>query len=285
MEVGRSAQCCEGCSAACSRVVVPRFAGGAECAELCRLADAVMEADLGDTVITQLSLASAAYHGGPRLTLLMVRLVEKLRRAVAYEYGLPLASVAPHTAMVSRWGPEHGGCADGTPVHGDEAACDGFHYSSIVHLDSQGELGPDGEIIGDGDFAGGDFVFSDVATAASVAAAASAPLADARVEIGNGKHGKGPSGRTLTPTLTLTLALTLTLSPHPNQARARTGDCSRASRRSEGARRSSRRAGRTCTSSTPSPPAGGSPCPPSSSRTRRRPARAKATCEAPWGGR
>ena len=119
MEVGRSAQCCEGCSAACSRVVVPRFAGGAECAELCRLADAVMEADLGDTVITQLSLASAAYHGGPRLTLLMVRLVEKLRRAVAYEYGLPLASVAPHTAMVSRWGPEHGGCADGTPVHGD----------------------------------------------------------------------------------------------------------------------------------------------------------------------
>ena len=52
MEVGRSAQCCEGCSAACSRVVVPRFAGGAECAELCRLADAVMEADLGDTVIT-----------------------------------------------------------------------------------------------------------------------------------------------------------------------------------------------------------------------------------------
>eukprot|EP00964_Phaeocystis_antarctica_P105491 scaffold70488_cov59-Phaeocystis_antarctica.AAC.4 len=75
-----------------------------------------MEADRSETVATQLSLASAAYHGGPRLALLMVRQVEKLRRAVAYEYGLPLASVAPHTAMVSRWGPEHGGCADGTPL-------------------------------------------------------------------------------------------------------------------------------------------------------------------------
>ena len=162
-----------------------------------------MEADLSETVATQLSLASAAYHGGPRLALLMVRQVEKLRRAVAYEYRLPLASVAPHTAMVSRWGPEHGGCADGTPVHGDEAACDGFHYSTIVHLSKQGDLGPDGEILGGGDFAGGDFVFSDVATAASVAAAART-WADVCTEdgvcteIGDGAYGKSSSGRLLT---------------------------------------------------------------------------------------
>ena len=37
-EAGRTAQCCEGCGDACSRVVVPRFAVEAECAELCRLA-------------------------------------------------------------------------------------------------------------------------------------------------------------------------------------------------------------------------------------------------------
>ena len=49
-EVGRTAQCCDGCGDACSRVVVPSFAVEAECAELCRLADAVMEADLSDTV-------------------------------------------------------------------------------------------------------------------------------------------------------------------------------------------------------------------------------------------
>ena len=37
-EAGRTAQCCDGCGDACSRVVVPRFAVEAECAELCRLA-------------------------------------------------------------------------------------------------------------------------------------------------------------------------------------------------------------------------------------------------------
>ena len=35
-EAGRTAQCCAGCSDACSRVVVPHFAEEVECAELCR---------------------------------------------------------------------------------------------------------------------------------------------------------------------------------------------------------------------------------------------------------
>ena len=75
--------------------------------------------------------------------LLLVRLVERLRRAVAYEYGLPLASVAPHTAFVSQWVSKdiagESGCGWGTSVHGDEAACEGFHYSTILHLSTKGE--------------------------------------------------------------------------------------------------------------------------------------------------
>ena len=91
-EAGRI--CCDDCTDACSRVVVPGFAAETECAELCTLAAAVMEDDLSETAATQLSLASAAYHGSTRLTLLMVRQVEKLRRAVAHEYGLPHGGVS-----------------------------------------------------------------------------------------------------------------------------------------------------------------------------------------------
>jgi hypothetical protein len=50
VEVGRTAQCCDDCGDACSRIVVPRFALDAQCTELCRLADAVMEGDLSDSV-------------------------------------------------------------------------------------------------------------------------------------------------------------------------------------------------------------------------------------------
>ena len=94
--------------------------------------------------------------------------------------------------MVSRWA-HGGGCANGTPVHGDEAACEGFHYSTIVHLSTQRDATDAAA-----DFCGGDFVFSDVATPASVAAAATHPLADARSEIGDGARGKSSSGRLLT---------------------------------------------------------------------------------------
>lgn len=147
--------CLEGeCSKECSRVVVPTFATPAECEELSRVAAKLMtgEDEPGADPaagLSQLDLCQMAAIGDPRPILLFVRLVERLRRAVAYEYGLPLAGLAPHTSFVSRW-VAGGGCGSGTPVHGDEAACDGFHYSCVVHLNTQGE-----------EFEGGDFVFSD----------------------------------------------------------------------------------------------------------------------------
>ena len=202
--------CCDDCGSECSRVVVPQFATDAECAELCRIAEAEMlpppqearpwwrrwgqrheddDSDECEIAATQLPLEDAAFSGDAQLVLLMIRLVERLRRAVAYEYGLPLASVAPHTAMVSRW-VHKSGCGSGTPLHGDEAACDGFHYSSVLHLSTQGD-----------GFEGGDFVFSDRATAAGVTAAATSPLApDAISEIGrpSASNGKATDGRLLT---------------------------------------------------------------------------------------
>lgn len=183
------------CSGRCSRVVMPEFATEAECAELARLASSIMappmENDDPDPVaLTQLGLGDCAAQGHARTTLLFVRLVERLRRAVAHEYNLPLETVAPHTAFVSRWVAK-GGCGSGTPVHGDEAACVGFHYSTVLHLDTQGDS-----------FEGGDFVFSDRATAASACACAAgtAPLADAVVELGDelAHDEKSTAGRLLT---------------------------------------------------------------------------------------
>lgn len=145
--------CVDGaCGGSCSRLVLPEFATAAECDALrCLAAEhmALAAGDAGAAHMQQFNFVDSVTGGHVRTTLLMVRLVERLRRATAHEYGLPLPSVAPHSAFVSRWAPG-AGCGDGTPVHGDEAACAGFHYSSVLHLASQG-----------GEFDGGDFVFSD----------------------------------------------------------------------------------------------------------------------------
>jgi hypothetical protein len=66
VEVGRTAQCCDDCGDACSRIVVPRFALDAQCTELCRLADAVMEGDLSDTVrASRAKLLERSYWSQP----------------------------------------------------------------------------------------------------------------------------------------------------------------------------------------------------------------------------
>ena len=84
-----------------------------------------------------------------RASLLFVRLIERMRRAIAHEYGLRLASIAPRTTFVSRIT----GAADDASrqsVHADEASWDTFHYSSVLYLSAQGD-----------DFDGGSFAFSD----------------------------------------------------------------------------------------------------------------------------
>ena len=76
-----------------------------------------------------------------------MRLLERTRRAIAHEYGLPLETVAPRQAFVSRTSK---GATARQSLHADESSYDTFHYSSVLYLSTQGEH-----------FEGGSFAFSD----------------------------------------------------------------------------------------------------------------------------
>jgi hypothetical protein len=94
-------------------------------------------------------LMACAAAGDVRTTLLYLRLVERMRRATAHEYGLCLSSITPKQTFVSRIA-ETG---DGTrqSLHVDECSISSYHYSCVLYLSTQDE-----------DFTGGSFVFSDL---------------------------------------------------------------------------------------------------------------------------
>ena len=138
---------CEGgsCCDACSRNIFPTFASDQE-----------------TSLETFPELASLSFndleHVAAKTILQFVRLVERVRRTIAHEYGLPLASVLPlqaysrkYTAGTTQKG-GGGGEGDFVILHTDEATHSGYHYSSVLYLSSQGQ-----------DFEGGDFVFNDPA--------------------------------------------------------------------------------------------------------------------------
>jgi len=85
-----------------------------------------------------------------------VRLIERVRRTIAYEYGLPLATILPLQAYSRKYVAgavqQGGGGGEGDFVimHTDEATHDGYHYSCVIYLSTAGE-----------DFEGGEFVFND----------------------------------------------------------------------------------------------------------------------------
>ena len=132
-------ECCD----ACSRVVSPAFTTVAE-------ADAFLdELRLAITPpLHQFSLQKCAFRDA-RTTLLFVRLVERMRRALAAEYGLRLATITPLQCFVSCFvgaQDKQGG------LHSDEATHREFHYSAVLYLSTQGV-----------DFEGGGFAFNDAA--------------------------------------------------------------------------------------------------------------------------
>jgi len=134
------------CSGACSRVQLPRLATPAECSAFRDLASSMMPPG-EQAPIFNLFLSSAV--GDLRTTLLYVRLIERLRRAVAHEYGLALGTIRPCQTFVSRII----GHPDGSrsrDLHADEASFGEYHYSAVLYLSTQQE-----------DFEGGRFVFSD----------------------------------------------------------------------------------------------------------------------------
>ena len=89
------------CSPSCSRVAVPGFATARECAELVEAATALMPDDADKSEVF-LDGAEPASHQDMRLQLLLIRCVERVRRLLAHEYGLPLRALRPAHAFVRR---------------------------------------------------------------------------------------------------------------------------------------------------------------------------------------
>jgi len=138
---------CEGgtCCDACSRNIFPTFATDAEIS-LERFPE------LAGLTFNELEKVSAA------TILQFTRLIERVRRTMAHEYGLDLSTLLPLQAYSRKYvaGSTQqgggGGEGDFVTLHTDEATHDGYHYSCVLYLSSHGE-----------DFEGGAFVFNDPA--------------------------------------------------------------------------------------------------------------------------
>jgi hypothetical protein len=156
-QVGR--RCMHGaCTCACSRVERP-IASEAECASLVALASE-LQPDVHAQGTHNLFLEMSAASGEMSATLLFVRLLERMRRAVATEYGVPLALLAPRQAFISRVTPvETDYSRNRNPIHVDESSVPGYHYSAVLYLSSSEEAIETGEGPQEHHFSGGGLHF------------------------------------------------------------------------------------------------------------------------------
>ncbi|KAL7535633.1 hypothetical protein ACHAWF_005221 [Thalassiosira exigua] len=131
------------CCDKCSRNLFPTFATERE-------ADLEKFPDMAGLTFNNLEKVPAS------TILQFVRLVERVRRTIAHEYGLDLSTVLPLQAYSRKYvaGTTQkgggGGEGDFVILHTDEATHAGYHYSCVLYLSTQGE-----------DFEGGDFVWND----------------------------------------------------------------------------------------------------------------------------
>ena len=131
------------CCDACSRNIFPTFASDDETS-----LDTFPE--LASLTFNDLEKVSAA------TIIQFVRLVERVRRTISHEYGLPLKTILPLQAYSRKYvaGTTQqgggGGEGDFVTLHCDEATHTGYHYSCVMYLSTSGK-----------DFEGGDFVFND----------------------------------------------------------------------------------------------------------------------------
>lgn len=138
---------CEGgtCCDKCSRNIFPTFALNHE-------SDLEVFPDIASLTFNNLEKVSTSS------IIQFVRLIERVRRSIAYEYGLPLKTILPLQAYSRKYvaGTTQqgggGGEGDFVTLHTDEATHDGYHYSCVLYLSTQGK-----------DFEGGNFVFNDPA--------------------------------------------------------------------------------------------------------------------------
>ena len=157
VESGRR-QCLGGnCGSACSRTMLRDLATTSECQALMQGIDSLTAPAMREAECT-LDLSELCATGDVRTTLLFLRLVERLRRRVAHEYGLPLGQLVTQSAFTSRI-PAVATQDDYGALHADESSSEHFHYSAVLHLHSSGD-----------GFTGGDFIFSDDPRASDTAA-------------------------------------------------------------------------------------------------------------------
>mmetsp|Transcript_122241 Transcript_122241/g.353441 ORF Transcript_122241/g.353441 Transcript_122241/m.353441 type:complete len:529 (+) Transcript_122241:98-1684(+) len=136
---------CEGgtCCDACSRNIFPTFASDAE-------TNLDTFPEIKSLTFNDLKSVSS------KSILQFARLIERVRRTIAFEYGLPLKTILPLQAYSRKYvaGTTQqgggGGEGDFVTLHCDEATHTGYHYSCVLYLSNQGE-----------DFEGGNFVFND----------------------------------------------------------------------------------------------------------------------------
>ena len=138
------------CAVAMLAYLLPLLATPAECVLFRDLADAFMNPP-DEAPISNLHLGSAVAHdrANLRTTLLYVRFIERMRRAIAFEYGLELGAIRPRQTFVSRI-IGHPDMSRKRDLHADEASFGQYHYSAVLYLSTHGE-----------DFEGGRFIFSD----------------------------------------------------------------------------------------------------------------------------
>jgi len=131
----RGRVCANGCcSGACSRTFWPHLATRNECEQFRFLSERLMP-DAENNPHHNMYLMLCAAAGEVRTTLLFVRLLERMRRAIAHEYGIPLEQIYPRSAFLSRlYAP---GCEEQT-LHSDESSFPCFHYSVVLYLSTQG---------------------------------------------------------------------------------------------------------------------------------------------------
>ena len=147
---------CEGgqCCDKCSRNIFPTFASDSE-------SDLETFPELSSLTFNDLEKVSAG------TIIQFVRLIERVRRTISHEYGLPLSTILPLQAYSRKYvaGTTQkgggGGEGDFVTLHTDEATHDGYHYSCVLYLSTQGR-----------DFEGGNFVFNDPAKVDENAASA-----------------------------------------------------------------------------------------------------------------
>lgn len=132
-------QCCD----TCSRNIFPTFATDAE-------TNFDVFPELKSFTFNELETTPTSN------ILQFVRLTERVRRTMAYEYGLPLKTILPLQAYSRKYvaGTTQkgggGGEGDFVTLHTDEATHSGYHYSCVIYLSTQGKH-----------FEGGNFVFND----------------------------------------------------------------------------------------------------------------------------